>query len=647
MRICVIGAGPRGLMVLERICANSRELVGPAEPVEVHLVDPHVGAGGRVWWTGQSSLLLMNTVASQVTVFTDDSVECEGPIRTGPSLHEWARADPDEVPLGPDDYPTRAAFGRYLAWFLDHVIATAPPNVTIRLHAETAVALQDDARHQRVRLADGSVLTADSVVLAQGHVDAESAGAPRDLAEFARRYRLRYVPPSNPSEVDLSSIVPGEPVGLRGLGLNFFDYLALLTSGRGGRFAPAGGKLRYVPSGREPVLYAGSRRGVPYHARGRNQKGVSGRHEPLFLTPEVIAGLQQRAAEGAAPGFVDDVWPLVSKEVRAVYYTTWIGQHRSASTARVFRRDYLRAIDDEIAERSVLRRYGVPPGEWWDWDRVTRPCAGRVFADRDEFHGWLLEHLERDLVEAELGNVAGPLKAALDVLRDLRNEIRLVIDHGGIAGGSYRDEVQRWYTGENAFLSIGPPARRIAELIALIEAGVVHVLGPGMRVSAVDASFVVSARGVAAPPVPVTTLIEARLPEPDLGRSADPLLSWLRRTGQCVAYRIADPDGAFRTGGLAVTRRPYHLIDAAGRPHPRRFAFGVPTEAVHWVTAAGARPGVNSVSLADADSVARACLSVPRSEPGPRRAALYADYHNPLAWLPTSAPRRAREGAAR
>jgi hypothetical protein len=33
----------------------------------------------------------------------------------------------------------------------------------------------------------------------------------------------------NPADVDLSVIAPGENVFLRGLGLNFFDYMALLT----------------------------------------------------------------------------------------------------------------------------------------------------------------------------------------------------------------------------------------------------------------------------------------------------------------------------------------------------------------------------------------------------------------------------------
>jgi hypothetical protein len=41
----------------------------------------------------------------------------------------------------------------------------------------------------------------------------------------------------------------------------------------------------------------------------------------------------------------------------------------------------------------------------------------------------------------------------------------------------------------------------------------------------------------------------------------------------------------------------------------------VPTETVHWVTAAGIRPGVNSVILGDADAVARESLLVAARAP--------------------------------
>jgi hypothetical protein len=150
-------------------------------------------------------------------------------------------------------------------------------------------------------------------------------------------------------------------------------------------------------------------------------------------------------------------------------------------------------------------------------------------------------------------------------------------------------------------------------MIALIEAGVLDVLGPGIEVEADPrgASFTARSATVPGAVVRAAALIEARLPVPSLRRTTDPLLRHLLATGQCGTYRIANPGGTpYETGGLAVTERPYRLLDAEGRAHPRRFAFGVPTEAVHWVTAAGVRPGVNSVTLCDSDAIARAVLAL-------------------------------------
>ena len=41
-------------------------------------------------------LLWMNSMAEDVTMFTDDSVRCAGPIRPGPSLHEWSQEVDDD-----------------------------------------------------------------------------------------------------------------------------------------------------------------------------------------------------------------------------------------------------------------------------------------------------------------------------------------------------------------------------------------------------------------------------------------------------------------------------------------------------------------------------------------------------------------------
>jgi hypothetical protein len=161
----------------------------------------------------------------------------------------------------------------------------------------------------------------------------------------------------------------------------------------------------------------------------------------------------------------------------------------------------------------------------------------------------------------------------------------------------------------NAHLSIGPPAERIEQFGALMDAGVLEVLGPDVRIECSGGQFVAYSGTCPDLTVRTATLIEARLPETDLHRTTDPLLRTLLHRGECQPYRMPIRGGGhYVAGGVAVTRRPYRLIDAQDRPHPRRFAFGVPTESVHWVTAAGIRPGVNSVILGDADAIARACL---------------------------------------
>ncbi|UUU34270.1 FAD/NAD(P)-binding protein [Streptomyces sp. CA-210063] len=691
--IALVGAGPRGTSVLERLCASAPELLRPGTRLTVHVIDPAPPGPGRVWRTAQSPHLLMNTVASQVTLFTDESVDCSGPIRPGPSLYEWASGESGGADgpgqLGPDDYPTRAQYGRYLEWVFAEVVRGAPPEIRVEVHGTRAVRL-DDAPDgaQRLTLATGRVLTRlAAVVLAQGHLPTVPDRAERDLTAYAARHGLRHFPPANPADLDLSPVAPGEPVLLRGLGLNFFDHMALLTTGRGGRFVHDDGddrddrsrekrRLRYVPSGREPRLYAGSRRGVPYQARGDNAKGPYGRHTPLVLTPEVIAGLRKRSDSGEAPDFLAEIWPLVAKEVETVYYEGVLGASDSATcrdprndcrsdprsdsrsdsgsdsrsdsgsasgsdsqggprgrtrgdmphqslhgpscelldapcdgpaddaSRRAFRDRFLAAPHRSAQEAAVLDEFGVAEAERWSWGRVSRPYTGREFAGPEDWRGWLLGYLREDAAQAALGNVEGPVKAALDVLRDLRNELRLIVDHGGLAGASRREHLDRWYTPLNAFLSIGPPRSRIEEMSALIEAGVLTVLGPRLEVRPEDGTWLAHSPDVPGSAVRVTTVVEARLPEPDLRRTADELLAGLLRTGGCRPHRV---DG-YETGGLDVTPRPYRLINRQGAAHPRRFAFGVPTEGVHWVTAAGARPGVDSVTLSDADAVARAVL---------------------------------------
>ncbi|MFC9993577.1 FAD/NAD(P)-binding protein [Nocardia sp. NPDC127526] len=631
LRVAIVGIGPRGLNVFERICANARQL-GISGGVELLLADSKSVGAGSVWRADQSPKLLMNTVAEQITIFTDDTVRMAGPVERGPSLYEWSNSLAtmgnfarlpeysyrEALRITPQSYPPRYFYGHYLRWAFERTRNRYADRVRVREVVATAVDLRDGpGRLQELTLSTGErVRGLHAVVLTQGHLGELPAPEPGSLAHAARTLGLGYTPPANAADIDVDLIPEREPVLIRGLGLTFFDYLVLLTAGRGGRFKEADTGLEYVASGREPYIIAGCRRGVPHHARGENQKGVAGRHVPTLLDAERIDRLRSRARSSGDVSFRRDVWPLIAREVESVYYTALLDDRLGPRRRESFRARYLAApAGREAAE--LLDRFHIPLAQRWNWAALADPTGGRRFAGPAAFHDWLLAYLDADVRQAELGNVRGPLKAALDVLRDLRNEVRLVVDHGGIAGSSYRDDLDRWYTPMNAFLSIGPPAHRIAELAALVRAGIVRVTGPGMRVRADAGSgcFLADSPRVDGSQVCGGHLIDAWLPVPDLRRTADPLLRRLLARDEVRGYAIGSPDGSsYRTGGLAVAPGSHRLLDARDRIHPRRFAFGVPTEAVRWVTAAGPRPGVNSVTLADGDRIAREILTDHRNE---------------------------------
>src|SRR6185436_9940142 len=153
------------------------------------------------------------------------------------------------------------------------------------------------------------------------------------------------------------------------------------------------------------------------------------------LTAEVVRALRAQPVD-----FRADVWPLIAKEVEAVYYATALSSRLTPGELAEFSARYRTCApgDDEAA---LLDEYGVEEGTRWDWERVQHPLHGLGFGSLEEFRPWLLRYLRDDVALAAEGNVRGPVKAALDVLRDVRNEIRAVVDHGGLLGGSRRDDL--------------------------------------------------------------------------------------------------------------------------------------------------------------------------------------------------------------
>ncbi|GAA3557754.1 FAD/NAD(P)-binding protein [Amycolatopsis ultiminotia] len=615
--LAIVGAGPRGVGVLERLSANAPGLLGAGRLV-VHLIDPFPPGPGRVWRYEQSRLLRMNSMPEDVTVFTDDTVRIDGPVVPGPSLIEWVRQVRDgtlahPVPedlreeletLAATDFPTRRLQSLYLAWFYRKVVDELPPGIEVVEHHAAAVEIGDG---ESVRLSDGTVLAADAVVLTVGHLDALPDPGERALAEFAGRHDLAYYPAGYTADVDYSAVPAGETVLVRGFGLAFVDLMLLLTQGRGGRFEDCpGGGLRYLPSGAEPVLHVGSRRGVPYHAKTGYRLRGKPLQLPRFFDQYAIAELTGR------PGRLDfhaDVWPLIAKELAWAYYTELFTGHpdRVRTDFAVFS-DAFADLPWGSSEMDRLVADAVPAEEdRLDLEKLDRPFAGSRYASAEEFGKALREYVEADLARRADRHYSADLGAFMALLSVL-GQLPALLATGKVSAVSQVSGLDGWFRGFFSFYASGPPPRRLAELLALADAGIVSFLGADVLLTADEEAGVFVAASASHPEtVTARTLIEARLPDASVSRVSDLLLRNLRDTGALVEEKVPDAAGEpLPSGRIATAITDFRMHSADGTPHPRRFAVGPHTS----VRSAGAftRPRTNAISFRQNDVLAREIL---------------------------------------
>lgn len=621
--IAIVGAGPKGIGVLERLCASAPGLLG-GRRLLVHLVDPFTPGPGRVWRYEQSPLLLMNSKAQDVTMFTDETVSCEGPARPGPTLAEWAELVRDgalaadvPAPLCPElrqgtpvSFHSRRLNSAYLRWFYQWVIDTRPETVDVRVHATEAVDLTEEPDGGQLLWLDGRLrpLRADVVILSVGHLDVGVNGTGRRLTGFARRHGLKYFPPAYTADVDWSVIEPGEIVLVRGFGLAFMDLLALLTEGRGGRFAPGpDGVLTYHPSGEEPRLHVGSRRGVPYRPKpGFTALGVPA-ELPRFFGP---AEVERLAARPGPIRFWADLWPLMAKEIGWGYYTELFTGHPDRVTMPFEKFADRYAVlgweDDEL--RDLVAEAVPAAGDRLDLTRLDRPLSGLTTVTAGEMAGHVRQYVEmvldrcRDPVySADLGTVA----AMLSVFRQMPG----VVATGKLDASSQVIDVDGWWFGFFSSLGSGPPAPRLHELLALESAGIVSFAGPDLWVEA-DEGHAVFRGGSRHTPdvVTATTLVEARLPQPDVAHSTNPLIRVLHDSGRLGEETLTDGEETRPTGRIHTSGIGGRLYDASGVQHPRRFAMGPHTTL--RVAGAFSRPRTNALGFRENDLVARQALRI-------------------------------------
>lgn len=591
--VAIVGLGPRGLGVLERVVTLAKRRGPAGGPVRVEVVDPTCSGAG-VHDRAQPDHLLLNTTCGQVSMWPDAATVGADVDAPGPTLYEWVtarglRLADDGCTVGgtgreirPTDFLPRRILGDYLAWVTGEVLRRAPSHVDVHRHRAEAVDLDGDV----LVLSTGARVRADHVFLTTGY----TANTVVDLTpDGPRRTAAPYPLPGR-----VEGIEPGQVAAVAGFGLSAMDVMSCLTVGRGGRFVPdgpGGDQLRYRPSGREPALLFLSRSGLPCRARPRTVE-FGPPYRPIAFTTAAVDAV--RRARGGPLDFAADVLPLVLTEIRVGYRRA---QARLAGTTAALEAglaaDVAGTLDRLDAER-----------DRFDAAELFAGTGGMLLDGPEAYQKWLAETVRADLAEGRLGFAGSPVKAALDVLRELRDTFRYVVDFGGLTAASLDDFTVRTIPALNRAV-VGPQWERHAELLALLAAGVARVpFGPEPVVAATGGRWTVSSTRLVEPyAAEVDWVVSAHVELPSVASSASPLIAALHRRGVLRPHR---PDSRWVRG--VDVDRDQHPIGADGRADPRISVLGPLCEGATFYNNLVPSPGVHSRPVHDAHRCVRAVL---------------------------------------
>src|SRR2546421_11347854 len=138
-RLCIIGGGPRATYLLLHMLGAWRARPLQAR-LQIHVIEPVEFGAGAIYCTSQPGFLRLNTIASQVTAYPDDTVVSPVPTLRGPTLYEWARTPHNGMAI--NAYPSRQHTGCYFVTVFRELLRGAPPSVTITCHRTAAVSMK-------------------------------------------------------------------------------------------------------------------------------------------------------------------------------------------------------------------------------------------------------------------------------------------------------------------------------------------------------------------------------------------------------------------------------------------------------------------------------------------------------------------------
>ncbi len=622
--LAIVGAGPRGTSVVERLASLAHKLGESAVDVHVTVFDPYRPGAGHVWNPHQSQNFLMNTPASFPTVAPERQAD-----EIGLSFRQFAAAHGDgklmsdahaaELRAVQDGtYPSRALYGEYLEHVYDRCVQALNnhPNFAVKYVPAEVVAVRPlnsgyQVEYRKIGQKPGaeSALVVDSVVLAVGHQNAELNPWQKQLQRSAQNAGATYLPPNVPADLDYTQFIAGEPALVRGLGLNFFDGMAELTIGRGGLFRETsvepGHRFEYVASGREPELIVASRRGTPYWGKPVVDQFIPAEITLHYFDADELTGRLAEARSGnpdAALIFSRHIWPSLHRDILLAYYRQCAVV--CAQQWEISLSDFLTGLEEILdAEHhegnqvwlGKLREYiaQFPQLTWLDVPALAKPFDQRGFSSNEEYQEAVREYLEDNAQHSALG-LDDPLSRAIMTMNLGRMVIKDLVANGVLEEQSRIEEVQAHFEPLVEGLSSGPPLERIEQLLALSRAGLVTFIGPEPEFSfdEVNGHFTAASPWVDSEVHTATILCEAMMPANRVKQNNSELMIQLLAEHVARVHSWNNAEGDTLPGsGFDVVGEPYRLVNAEGLAHRGIFVLGLQLSSVQWGTAIAAQAG--------------------------------------------------------
>lgn len=587
---------------------------------------------GNVWRTDQTRTLCMNTLAGAVTLFTEPGSTVSAPVVEGPLQFDWIRLlrgdeDLSGIPTKAielfrtyppaasvaEDFkeelaatviqsnPSRALYGAYLRWAFDVALQLLPQWVKVEQHHARAIGIREDGDRDVITLDNSEMISADSTVLAVGwQTPAPNAEELSIAAALEENPDLVWVKPGNPVEQDASLIPAGEQVLVRGLGMGFFDIMALTTIDRGGIFhedPSTRSGLRYEASGEEPHFVISSGRGYPYLPKSDYKSLPPG--AKLARLKAVIAAINAQNRGVASINYDAEVWPAVARDAYEAYYETL--DRVSPESIRTGL-DKIVEIIDEVDVDKLPKALAAHTDDVFDLHAWEFPLAG-INESVEALTARIADGMARDIRHAVTA-WDSPLKSALWSISAARKPSSILGAEGRLTFESRRNRFAA-VMAIGQMVGSGPPLFRTRELLALVDAGLAHFAGARPRLSVSDGQWQISSPTTGDTPLRSKVLVDAWMHNPDVRRNADPLALSLEDADRVRPFNDYSVDGtAAPTGSPEVDPATRLLVHPNGNLDPRVHLIGIPTYGQLADTTISPMPGTNPLMLQETDKTA-------------------------------------------